>query len=330
MKVEITNYGGIVLSMYTPDRDGNFADIVLGFDDLNGYLKHPHLYFGALLGRYASRIGGASFPLRGRMHRLFSNSGPNGLHGGAMGFDKHVWNVDGCSDAKRSLRLTYLSADGEEGYPGDLTVAVNYALSDKNELRIDFEARSAEETVVNLTDHSDFNLSGNGVGDVLGHWLTLRANRFLPVSDGLIPTGELRLVKSTPFDFRESHPIGDCIDVDDDQLRCASGYDHTFVLDEWDGSLRLGAHVHDPRSGRVLDLYTTQPGIHFYSGNFLDGSIAGKSGRRYEHRGTFYLGAQHFPDSPNQPSFPSTVLRPGEVFRSTNLYRLSVESTPVT
>ena len=326
--INITNYGGIVTSISVPDRMGQFDDVVLGFDDLDGYLRHPGAYFGAILGRYASRIGGAALQLGGRRYALSMNSGKNSLHGGTIGFDKRTWSVGGSSEAGHSLRLSYISADGEEGYPGELTVSATYSLSDRNELRIDIEAKTTGETVVNLTDHSDFNLAGNGHGDILQHCLTIPAARFLPVADGLVPTGELRLVEATAFDFRESKRIGESIHAQGEQIRLAGGYDHTFALDEWDGSLRLGAHVHDPVSGRVLDLYTTQPGVHFYSGNFLDGSIAGKSGRRYEHRGTFYVGAQHFPDSPNQSTFPTTVLRPTETFRSTNVYCFSVDSTP--
>ena len=328
MEVGITNYGGIVTSISVPDRMGRFDDVVLGFDDLNGYLKHPQTYFGAILGRYASRIGGAAFQLHGRTCQLFPNSGKNSLHGGEKGFDKRTWSVDGCASGKESLRLTYVSPDEEEGYPGELTACATYTLSEDNEFRFDIEAKTTAETVVNLTDHSDFNLAGNGCGDVLGHSLTIPADRFLPVANGLIPTGELRSVEATPFDFRQSRQIGQNIIAEAEQLRLAGGYDHTFVLNSWDGSLRLAAHVHEPGSGRVLDLYTTQPGVHFYSGNFLDGSIVGKAGRRYEHRGTFYLGAQHFPDSPNQPSFPSTLLRPSEIFRSTNLFRFSADAIP--
>jgi aldose 1-epimerase len=325
MEVGITNYGGIVTSMSVTDRRGCFEDVVLGFDDLNGYLQHPQTYFGAILGRYANRVGGAAFDLGDRTYHLSPNSGKNSLHGGKLGFDKRTWSVDGCASGGESLRLTYVSPDGEEGYPGELTVCATYTLSEDNELRLDIEAETTAETVVNLTDHSDFNLAGNGSGDVVAHRLTILADRFLPVADGLIPTGELRPVEATPFDFRQSRQIGQSINEDAEQLRLAGGYDHTFVLNSWDGSFRLAAHVHEPSSGRVLDLYTTQPGVHFYSGNFLDGSIVGKAGRRYLHRGTFYLGSQHFPDSPNQPSFPSSVLRPGEIFRSTNMYRFSID-----
>jgi aldose 1-epimerase len=327
VEVDITNYGGTVTSILTPDRNGRFEDIVLGFDTLDGYLRHPQAYFGALLGRYASRIGGAGFELGDRRHRLAANSGTNSLHGGERGFDKRTWSVEGVSDAAQSLRLSYVSADGEEGYPGELRVDATYSLNDENELRLDVEARTTAETVVNLTDHSDFNLMGHGVGDILQHRLTIRAGRFLPVDDGLVPTGELRFVAGTPFDFRTARSIGDSIHDVAEQLKRASGYDHTYVLDGWDGSLRQAAYVYEPVSGRALELYTTQPGVHFYSGNFLNGTMVGKSDRKYVHRGTFYLGSQHFPNSPNQANFPSAVLRPGEIFRSTNLYRFTVDST---
>jgi aldose 1-epimerase len=333
--VAITNYGAIVQSIVVADRNGCLADIVLGFADLEGYLRHPSTYFGAILGRYASRIRGAAFELGGRRITLAANNGHNSLHGGLRGFDKRTWNVDKAQE--NSLTLSYSSADGEEGYPGNLHVRVNYSLNEENEFRVAIEAETDAETVINLTDHSDFNLAGEGHGDVLKQRLTLAADRFLPVEEGLAPTGELRSVTGMAFDFREARAIGDGMQTLDEQLRLAGGYDHTFVLSNWDGTLRLAARVHDPASGRIVELHTTQPGVHFYSGNFLDGSIlrksgagksgTGNSGGRYEHRGTFYLGAQHFPDSPNQPAFPSTVLRPGEVFRSTNLYRFSVDST---
>jgi aldose 1-epimerase len=324
VEVAITNYGAIVQSILVPDRQGQLADIVLGFDDLEGYLNHPSAYFGAILGRYASRIRGAAFQLGARRFRLNANQETNSLHGGVRGFDKRTWTVT--KEQQNLLSLAYVSADGEEGYPGQLEARVTYALNDQNELRIDIEAETDAETVINLTDHSDFNLAGQGCGDVLEHRLTLSADRFLPVVAGLAPTGELRCVEGTPFDFRKAQNIGDGLHAHDEQISLACGYDHTFALADWDGSLRQAAIVRDPHSGRVLELHTTQPGVHFYSGNFLDGSIAGKSGRKYALHGTFYLGAQRFPDSPNQPIFPSTVLRPGEVFRATNLYRFSVDS----
>jgi aldose 1-epimerase len=326
IEVAIANYGGIVQSILLPDRDGHFADVVLGFDDLDGYLNHSSTFFGAILGRYASRIGGAAFQLCDRRFQLAQNHGKHSLHGGNLGFDKRTWTV--VEEQENQLRLVYVSADGEEGYPGELEVHATYSLNDQNEFRLDIEATTTAETVVNLTDHSDFNLAGDGSGDILGHRLTLAADHFLPVVEGLAPTGEICPVADTPFDFRETRAIADRLDERDEQIQLARGYDHTLALTGWDGSLRLAARVHDPHSGRAMELHTTQPGIHFYSGNFLDGSIAGKSRRRYGYRSTFYLGAQHFPDSPNQPAFPSTVLRPGEVFRATNLYRFSVDSAP--
>ena len=325
IEVAITNYGAIVHSILTPDRDGRLADIVLGFDHLDGYLRHPSSYFGAIVGRYASRIGGAEFSLCGRTYQLAANHELHSLHGGCRGFDKRTWTVTATTD--QSLSLEYISADGEEGYPGELQALATYSLNDRNELRLDIEARTNATTIVNLTDHSDFNLGGAGSGNVLDHRLTLAADHFLPVAEGLVPTGEVRPVEGTPFDFRRPRGIGAAIDQSDEQLRLGGGFDHTFVLTNWDGSLRSAAWVHHPHSGRILELLTTQPGMHFYSGNFLDGSIAGKLCRLYGHRGTFYLGAQHFPNSPNQPAFPSTVLRPGEVFRSTNVYRFSIDAS---
>ncbi len=324
MEVTISNYGGIVQSILTPDRQGRLADVVLGFDTLEGYVRNPTAYFGALLGRYASRIGHARFALGGRTCQLAANNGRHCLHGGSRGFDKRTWTVTG--EADRSIWLEYVSADGEEGFPGELRARAIYTLTDANELRLDLEAETGAETVVNLTDHSDFHLAGDGSGDVLGHELTLMADSYLPVADGLVPTGEIRPVEGTPFDFRKPRRIGAALDHQEEQLVLARGFDHTFPGAGWDGSLRPVARVFEPRSGRVLELETTQPGVHFYSGNALDGSVMGKSGRRYEFRGTFYLGAQHFPDSPNQPAFPATILRPGETFRATNLYRFSVDA----
>jgi aldose 1-epimerase len=325
VQVAITNYGAIVQSIQLPDRQGRMADVVLGFDDLAGYLEHASAYFGAIVGRYASRIRGAAFELGGQRFALAANHGRHSLHGGERGFDKRTWSV--AAEGEQSLSLAYVSADGEEGYPGELTVRATYSLNERNELRLDMEAETTVVTVLNLTDHSDFNLGGAGSGDVLEHRLTVASDRYLPVGEGLAPTGELRSVEGTPFDFREGKAIGEGIGQGDEQIRLGGGYDHTLALTEWDGHLRAAARVLEPRSGRILEVHTTQPGLHFYSGNFLDGSIVGKSSLRYGHRGTFYLGAQHFPDSPNQPGFPSTVLRPGETFRATNLYRFGVDST---
>lgn len=320
-EVAITNYGGIVVSIKTADRAGNFADIALGHDSLDGYLK-PHPYFGAIIGRYGNRIGNAVFKLNGVEYKLAKNDGANTLHGGVKGFDKVVWyarqtKVEGAP----ALELAYVSKDGEEGYPGTLTTTVIYSLNDNNELRIDYSATTDKDTVVNLTNHSYFNLAGQGEGDILGHVMMINASRFTPVDSGLIPTGELKPVEGTPFDFRTPTPIGARIENADEQLKLGRGYDHNFVLDGEAGTLRLAARVTEPKSGRTLEVLTTEPGIQFYTGNFLDGSITGKGGKVYGRRYGFCLETQHFPDSPNKPEFPSTVLKPGGRYASTTIYR---------
>jgi aldose 1-epimerase len=316
----ITNYGGILVSLETPDRRGKLADIVLGFDSLDGYLgKSP--YFGALIGRYANRIGHARFVLDGREFVLDKNNGQNSLHGGRIGFDKRIWNARRLSDG--GLELQYLSKDGEEGYPGTLTAVVTYRLSDANELSIDYSATTEKDTVVNLTNHSYFNLKGAGSGDILGHSVRLNADRFTPVDSGLIPTGELRSVEGTPFDFRRSTAIGARIEADDEQLKLSKGYDHNWVLNRSGQGLSLAARVEEPTSGRVLEVLTTEPGIQFYTGNSLDAAIQGKAGNVYTRRSGFCLETQHFPDSPNKPSFPSTVLKRGQTYHSTTALRFS-------
>jgi aldose 1-epimerase len=319
----ITNYGGIVVSLQTPDRNGRMADIVLGFDALDGYLTHPGTFFGALVGRYANRIGHARFLLEGREYRLEKNDGDNSLHGGSRGFDKRVWTPRELPDG--GLELTYLSKDGEDGYPGNLTATAVYHLSDANELRIDYSATTDKDTVVNLTNHSYFNLKGAGSGDILGHRLLLNADRFTPVDAGLIPTGELRSVHGTPLDFRKSTEIGARIEAADEQLKLAKGYDHNWVLNGNGAGLNLAARVEEPSTGRTLEVLTTQPGVQFYTGNFLDGSIRGKGGKAYGRRSGFCLETQHFPDSPNRPAFPSTELKPGQRFQSTTVFRFGVE-----
>ena len=321
----IMGYGGIVVSLTAPDRTGRFADIVLGFDTLEPYLK-AHPYFGALVGRYGNRIAKGELRLDGQVYPLPKNDGPNTLHGGNEGFSKKLWSIrevpatDGAA-----LELRYTSRDGEEGFPGTLQTRVTYTLTEAGELRIDYEATTDKPTVVNLTNHSYFNLAGPGGGDVLGHVLRVDADRFTPVVFGLIPTGELRTVKGSPFDFRTPTPIGARIDAKDAQLELAGGYDHNFVLNGAAGELRLAARVSEPRSGRVLEVLTTEPGVQLYTGNFLDGSVVGKGGQSYPRRSGFCLETQHFPDSPNQAAFPSTVLRPGATFTSTTVYRLSTE-----
>jgi len=324
ISARITNYGGILVSLAAPDRSAKPADIVLGFDSLDGYLANAGPFFGALIGRYANRIGHAQFTLDGHQYHVDKNDGENSLHGGARGFDKRVWTPRELPDG--GLELTYLSKDGEDGYPGNLTAMVTYHLTDKNELRIDYAATTDKDTVVNLTNHSYFNLKGAGNGDILGHRLTLNASRFTPVDAGLIPTGELRAVEGTPFDFRKSMEIGSRIEAADDQLKLGKGYDHNWVLNRTTEGLSMAARVEEPSSGRVLEVLTTQPGIQFYTANFLDGTIKGKGGKVYGRRSALCLETQHFPDSPNQPAFPSTELKPGAKFQSTTVFRFSVLS----
>jgi aldose 1-epimerase len=320
VEAAITNYGGIVVSLKTPDKAGNFADIVLGFDSPEGY-KQENPYFGAIIGRYGNRIAKGRFTLNGAEYKLATNNGENALHGGLKGFDKVLWDVVSSSD--KSLELKYVSADGEEGYPGTLTAIVRYTLTDDNELRIDYTATTDKDTVVNLTNHSYFNLAGEGSGDVLGHNVQIHASRFTPVDAGLIPTGELKPVAGTPFDFRQPHAIGERINASDEQITRGKGYDHNFVLDGEMGNLRPAARVTEPKSGRVMEVSTTEPGVQFYTGNFLDGTVKGKGGKAYPFRSGFCLETQHFPDSPNQPSFPTTTLKPGQTHNSTTVYKFS-------
>ncbi len=322
MQVAITNYGGRVVSWLAPDRHGEMADVVLGFDSLDGYL-HDNPYFGAIVGRYANRIGKARFMLDGMEFRLAQNDGPNSLHGGRKGFDKVLWKARPLSTKEPSIELSYLSPDGEEGYPGNLSVKVVYSLTENNELRIDYTATTDRDTVLNLTNHSYFNLAGQGNGDILKHLMMINADRFTPIDDTLIPTGELRKVDGTPFDFRKPVAIGARINDNNEQLKFGKGYDHNFVLNRRGHRLTLAARVTEPNSGRVLEVLTTQPGLQFYSGNFLDGTIHGKAGKAYGYRSAFCLETQHFPDSPNKPQFPSTELKPGQTYHQITVYRLS-------
>jgi len=319
LETRITNYGGIMVSLSTPDRTGALADIVLGFDSLAGYLVNPAPHFGALIGRYANRIAKARFALAGREYHLDQNEGANTLHGGARGFDKRVWEPKILPDG--GLELTYRSRDGEEGFPGTVDVTAIYRLTDADELTVDYAATTDKHTVVNLTHHAYFNLKGAGAGDVLSHIVTLDADAFTPVDADLIPTGEVRAVAGTPFDFRQPSGIGVRIGDDDPQLKLGRGYDHNWVLKGNGDGLTLAARVEEPVSGRVLEVYTTEPGIQFYTGNFLDGAITGKGSRVYGHRSGFCLETQHFPDSPNRPEFPSTELKPGMEFRSKTAFR---------
>ena len=322
--MDITNFGAAVVSLKVPDRHGKTDDVVLGYDDLDGYL-HDKSYFGATVGRYANRIAHGKFTLNGTTYTLAKNDGENHLHGGVRGFNKVVWEAKDVSIAgAAALQLNYLSKDGEEGYPGNLSVQVTYTLTNNNELKIDYSATTDKDTVVNLTHHSYFNLAGQGKGDILQHQLLLHASRFTPVDATLIPTGEIRSVKGTPLDFASATAIGSRIGQDDEQLKLGHGYDHNFVLDGGtEGAPVLAAQVYEPSSGRVMEVWTTQPGVQFYSGNFLDDTIRGKSGSTYRRRAAFCLETQHFPDSPNKPNFPSTILKPGSQFKSSTTYKFS-------
>ncbi len=325
MEATITNYGGRIVTLKTPDRNGKFDDIVLGFDDLQGYLtKNP--YLGALVGRYANRIANGEFRLDGKTYKLARNNGENALHGGLKGFDKVVWNAKEISKGKSpALELKYLSKDGEEGFPGNLNVTVIYTLTDENELRIDYEATTDKDTVINLSNHSYFDLSGQSAGKIMDDLVTINADKFTPVNANLIPTGELRSVAGTPFDFRKPTAIGARINEDDQQLKYAMGYDHNFVLNRTGAGPSLAARVTDPDSGRVMEVFTTQPGIQFYTGNHLDGTVRGKGGTSYKPRFAFCLETQHFPNSPNQPDFPTTELKPGHQFHEVTIFKFSVE-----
>jgi aldose 1-epimerase len=308
-------WGAIITSLRVPDRDGVFADVVLGFDTLDPYL-HRHPYFGAVVGRYANRIGNARFTLDGRRYTLAANDGPNHLHGGRDGFDRWVWRADPLTHAN-GVAFTRTSRDGEEGYPGNLQLRVTYALSEDDELLIEYDATTDAPTPVNLTQHTYFNLAGHGAGDILGHQLRINADGYTPVDRTLIPTGEVAPLDGTPLDFRTPMMIGARIESDMEQMTFGRGYDHNFVLPRLSGdSLQLAARVCDPRRGRTLDVATTEPAVQFYSGNFLDGTVRGKGGVLYPRRGGLCLETQHYPDSPNQPGFPSTILRPGETYRT--------------
>jgi aldose 1-epimerase len=325
-EARITNYGGIVVSLKMPDRSGALDDVVLGFNTLDGYLKAPTVYFGALIGRYGNRIAKGRFTLNGKEYKLATNNNENHLHGGIRGFDKVLWVAKPLSaSAGAALELTYLSKDGEEGYPGNLSVRVVYTLTDANELKIDYMATTDRDTVVNLTHHSYFNLAGEGNGDILQHEVQIEADQFTPVDASLIPTGELRKVAGTPLDFTQPTVIGARIGADDEQLKFGNGYDHNWVLRGTMGRLRQAARVTEPKSGRVMEVWTTEPGIQFYSGNFLDGTLTGKRGNIYQQRFGLCLETQHFPDSPNKPNFPSTVLRKGGRYETHTVYKFSTQ-----
>jgi aldose 1-epimerase len=322
IEVSITNYGGAITSIKVPDRKGALGDVVLGYETLQEYVKNPR-FLGALIGRSANRIAKGKFTLEGVTYQLAQNNGANHLHGGNRGFDKVAWEPhDEIEEDRAVLRLRYLSKDGEENYPGNLTANVSYVLTRERELRIEYHAVTDNPTIVNLTNHSYFNLAGTWT--IRNHELTLNADAFTPVSSDLIPTGEIRKVDGTPMDFRESTPIGLRIDERYDQLGFTGGYDHNFVLNDSSGELRLAARAYDPASGRTLEVSTTQPGIQFYSGNFLDGSLTGKGGVVYQKYAGFCLEPQHFPDSPNHANFPTTVLLPGEEYEQVTTFRFGV------
>ncbi len=324
MTATIMTYGGIVTSLTTADKHGKFGDVVLGYDNLDGYLKSTP-YFGALIGRYGNRIANGKFSLNGVEYTLATNNFPNHLHGGLKGFDKQVWTARPLPTAHGpSLILTYVSPSGEEGYPGTLSVTAIYSITEAGELRLDYSATTSEKTVVNLTHHSYFNLRGSG--DVLNHAVLINADKFTPTDAGSIPTGELRPVAGTPFDFTKPHTIGERINADYEQLKLGKGYDHNWVVNQKSpGDLTWVASVSEPVSGRFMEVWSTEPGTQFYTGNFLDGTVTGKGGWAYQTREGFCFEPQHFPDSPNHPAFPTTVLSPGEKFSSTIIYKFSAK-----
>lgn len=324
VELRAMTYGGIIVSLKVPGRDGKLGDVVLGYDSLAGYLRASP-YFGAIVGRYANRIAKGTFVLDGKTYQLAINNPPNALHGGLRGFDKVVWDGEAFSDARGTgVVFRHTSPDGDEGYPGTVTVQVSYTLTDSNDVVIDYEATTDKATPINLSQHSYFNLAGSG--SILGHELMIAADSFTPIDSTFIPTGAIAPVAGTPFDFRAPHAIGERIDADNEQLRFAGGYDHNFVLNHAGTGLALAARVSDSASGRVLEIRTDQPGIQFYSGNFLDGTITGKYGVVYAHRSGLALETQHFPDSPNHPDFPSTILEPGQQFRSRTLWHFGIET----
>lgn len=317
--VKIITYGGIITSTLTPDKYGKIDDVVLGFKTCDAYLgAHPH--FGALIGRYGNRIAKGKFVLNGKEYRLAVNDGSNHLHGGLVGFDKVIWDAaEFQNETEVGVELTYLSKDGEEGYPGNLNTKVKYSLNNRNELGISYEATTDQPTIVNLTNHTYFNLAGEGSGNILDHEIIINAQRYTVVSDDLIPTGELKPVKGTAMDFSTPQRIGARIS------QVAGGYDHNYVLEKTGKELSLAAKVYEPKTSRILEVFTTEPGVQFYTGNFLDGTLAGKAGKPYGKQAGFCLETQHFPDSPNQPGFPSTVLNPGELYRQVTIYKLSIK-----
>lgn len=324
VEVKITNYGATITSIKVPDKNGKFDDVALGYDSLDGYLaKNPHL--GSVAGRFANRIAKGEFKLNGKSYKLAKNNGENHLHGGPGGFYQQVWTATEKEPSKDGvgLVLKYLSKDGEEGYPGNLDVTVTYTLTDSNELKIDYAATTDKDTILNLTNHSYFNLAGAGNGDILGHQLKVNAQQTTPVDKTMIPTGEVKPVAGTPFDFSKLTTIGSRINDQDEQLILGKGYDHNFILNTGNSLSTQAVEVYEPTSGRVMEVFTTQPGVQLYTGNFLDGTITGKGGKVYKQRYGFCLETQHYPDSPNRPNFPTVVLKPGQKFESTTIYKFS-------
>jgi aldose 1-epimerase len=325
MEARILTYGGIVQSLKVPDRNGKFDDVVLGHDNIGGYLTNSP-YFGALIGRYGNRIGGGKFTLEGKTYKLANNNGPNSLHGGIKGFDKVVWQASpSLTPDGPALELTYVSQDGEEGFPGNLKVTAIYTLTDNNELHLSFTATTDQPTLCNLTQHSYFNLRGQGNGDILGHEVYINSDKITPVDKDLITTGEYAPVDGTPFDFRKPTAIGARINDPNQQLQFGTGYDHNWVINKPLGKLGLLARVYEPTTGRVMEVWSTEPGVQFYTGNFLGETITGKDGKVYQRRTGFCLEPQHYPDSPNKPMFPTTELKPGETYQNTILYRFLVQ-----
>lgn len=330
MTVKVTNYGAIITSIIVPDRDGKMADVALGYNELKSYTNAVDKpYFGAIVGRYGNRIAKGEFTIDGETFTLATNNGPNHLHGGVVGFDKVIWDAKIVSgEGYTGVEMKYHAKDGEEGYPGNLNVTVTYRLYEENRLEVEYMATTDKATPVNLTQHTYFNLKGEGNGDILGHEMMLNAKAFTPVDDTLIPTGELRPVAGTPFDFQQPKAIGKEIETENQQLEYGMGYDHNWVIDragQAAGDMVLAARVHEPTSGRVMEIHTQEPGIQFYCGNFLDGRLQGKSGKTYVHRGGFCLETQHYPDSPNQPTFPSSILKPGDTYHTKTTFTFSTK-----
>ncbi len=324
MEVRLTNYGARITAIKVPDRNGHMVDVILGYSSVEGYINaEDRPYFGAVVGRYGNRIAKGKFTLDGKVYELATNNGVNHLHGGNIGYDKQVWCAK--TEGGNVVVFTFKSHDGEEGYPGNLDITVTYTLTDENELKIVYFATTDKATPVNLTNHAYFNLAGEGSETIVDHELKINADAFTPIDEGLIPVGELRPVKGTPFDFTAAKPIGRDIKQKNTQLEYGNGYDHNFVLNKGKGGMTLAAVLYEPKSGRVMETYTEEPGVQFYSGNFLSGCLTGKSGKPYPFRSGLCLETQHYPDSPNQKNFPSTILKPGDEYKTSTVYKFSVK-----